>query len=715
MRSRGVCLPTFDSETLSENVRKALSRCLVTNSSIILFEQAFDLIRILKDYDRNQVSTSAVPVQKNDKNNLSRFLDFCSEMEGHLPRLNLIWLVELHLERYSPGNHLFGGCPALYDFGENMELLRRLAPSLFESTANSCQIIEDVRAIVKTREVDLMGELGLDHPLFLRVRELQKCLRFFEELYKFADLYITSQHASYLLPDGGAQLVMESIIAWYKIVLSLSCAYDRHCKRCDKCSVVSEIQGGPEIDKIVAHEDFEGLPGVIQVALKHVQELCKCLLSFKRALDSPISTISLKINKVLEVASDLERVLKGGFQSSLSEWWVGCIEPGVGDLRRYFKAMKKALDDMDEAFRQLDSESLRDRGMEILWSITLEEIHDRQEPILHLFSQFSSSKKDGGKIAADESFDEEILRKVRKSLARQPDQSRGNEKDSLSLGDEEKHYCLKKLYDHFCDKYMGIPYDLKKKLFCETVRTLQDRLSVACSASLLDAYLPRRFFRFGWFSYYSVMPLILLTLAILFSGWGLFLGLFSLCMVIIFAGFLLVPETGVEKYFSDKENTMALIFGQWLPGFVVPMVLSLSPFVLSDELKAFVYTQIKGPILFLLWIAVFLLFSLFAIWKLQSPLQSGKCKNTVRILGILWPQALFFSFFMPIILQNPLNGSKETCITFFRLGSGVIKIPRVISINAWKVSFFAYPAPSLIFSVLCLFVAVFLEGFYRKR
>ncbi len=705
-------LTNFDDIELSDTIALALKNYLSTVSSVTLFEHALIVIEALKKNDK-EASKKGSKKTTRKRIGLQEFLNFCTDGVSS-PRLNLLRRIYDHIYRYKPEGIGGSNRPSLYNFGEDLELLRRLSPSLFEPRGEPCRIIEDIRVLIDFEDKELIKELGIDHPLFSRIRELRNFLRSLDELQKFISFYRDTE-ATYYLADSQAMLMLKSVIAWYKIILSLSCAYDRHCRTCTEKFEYYMIQGGPDIDEIVGHEDFEGLPEIIKYSLKSIQRLCSGLLTLKKSMDSPVSTIKLRINTVLEQISNLDKALSTSSQQILLTWWQHSIKSGLKDIRDHFVGLEETLDDMDDAFKQLDSESLRDKGIELLWSISLEEIYDNNIPIA-LISQprVRIKKQQQIHISPIEKFDIKTLKKLRKTIFRYRKNSSVNlRKAQFPATYEKRQLYIRQVYDHFHDKFLDIPYVLKKKLFNETVKTLQDRLSLAYAADLLDTYLTSSFSLSTLF-YSFIPPLILLVVAMFFSKWELFLVAFPACVYIPFV------LCGIRPYIFGKLNpfhrdtTANLTTRQWLPGFVVPMALALSPFVLSDELKNFVYGKINTLGSFLEWTLVFLLFSLFAIWKLQSPLQKGKARNTFRILGILWPQALFFSFIMPIILKNAtVNSSFD--IQLFKLGALMVNIPQLVSVNFWGIKLKAFPASSLIFSVLCLFVAVFLEGFYRRR
>jgi hypothetical protein len=139
---------------------------------------------------------------------------------------------------------------------------------------------------------------------------------------------------------------------------------------------------------------------------------------------------------------------------------------------------------------------------------------------------------------------------------------------------------------------------------------------------------------------------------------------------------------------------------------------------MSEELSNFLYSQVGSDIRFSLLICVFGGFSLFALFKYRF---STKIGDLGRSFTTLWGQSLFLAYLMPIFLQNvPVlftevgnSKLKNTMLTQKIIGIPrmvEIEIPRIVETMIGKdFHIYAFPAASILFSFLCLFVAIFLE------
>lgn len=279
---------------------------------------------------------------------------------------------------------------------------------------------------------------------------------------------------------------------------------------------------------------------------------------------------------------------------------------------------------------------------------------------------------------------------------------------------------------------MDIPYSFKKVSLGKLIRNLQGKMSLKASSKLIDVSFGRNLTRssiiqklfspaiFPFFpeSSVSFMFYVWFLIALGFvaatvtagkGGFVWFTGGLSVYLIFLIAR-LLKPGLWAGNRLMDETFERELLFGQIMPRFLVPMALCLSPFIMSAELGEFLYVQVRSFERFLFLIVIFGGLSLFALAKCCHSEKKG---NIWRGFATLWGQSLVLAYLIPIFLQNfPLLFDVETNKEAIQalLVADIVGIPRMVELFSYgDVVIYAFPVASVLFSFLCLFVAIFLE------
>ncbi|MCE5335471.1 MAG: hypothetical protein LLG06_12885 [Desulfobacteraceae bacterium] len=667
--------------------------------------------------------------------NPDRVLKRLSEDKANSPRLEFLDKIWDNLAFSSRSTSTVSlRPPTLYDTAEYVELLRNAFPRLFPdgAGANPCVMEKDIYFLSNISE-DSLSCLDAQHPLFPgRKREESKLMRYSLAVVELRDSFREFSEYDGSEDDEGIA-TLQSIVTWHQIVMSLSGAYERHCIKCARssgCDVKDVISGAgcrtapyrltpdhPGKEKALLTRTF------ISHCRAQLERIYGTIGEFNAALKHSSSSIDIRIDDVLKEADCLRDLLKTEAGSGLWAWWRAALSPGLEDLTRFFDGVRRALRTTESALASADSDCLRRMSENILKSLNLEQIYDLRHPEFLKFLR-DHATEDGSHCSS--------LAKIRKSIGRlvkdpvkpealpAPDSCGSAEDeatDTQTLGE-----LYKDLYDR-PDQFMNVPQQLKEKLFRQIVQALQNRLCMGSAADLLDAYWGRhqsRWLRIPAAFLFPLMPrfsfralqyvwMVLLTafgLTVWFDAWTVFtMGLFlwlGLAMARLSSE---ARKETLDLREKGYEGYPKLIWNQLMPGFLVPMFLLLTPFALPGGMMHYVYEDIMDAGKLIACIAIFVAFSLLAIWKLQRTQEPFR--NILVVFGFLWSQAFVLSFLAPLFFHRPGTGE----ISFALLG-----IPWSAALHTSRhQTYSVYPIASLAFSVLCLFAAVFLEGLYRKR
>lgn len=630
-----------------------------------------------------------------------------------LPRIVFLESLFSKKKHLFPSDAIVDHSP-LYTLAENIELLRNIFPGLIDSSSNpeECLLYHDFEHTIENRR--LLRFLSTNHPLYLELHKNKIVLDYLRSFFDVLKIMEGTGSSSCHLHDQGLKLIAKCIRGWFLMTISLSGAYYRHCKRCKRCSLDVPVPGFIEISEAVRHENFEALPAFIKKCMKEMEKVALRIKEFKQCENEDPLGQKFGIDRAMESALKLEALLKSPVKEkrALTQWWTTALSYALGDIIRFFNEMASIIEEFEYAFERLDSAELKKKGLVLVKSITIEEIYDQKQNgtnhLIHALDAFYGSKR--GKDSW------ETLAKFRHNL-KKPEYKIPHQENGLDI-----KKLLSRLYHDLYGKYMNMPVSIKKGLLAKTIQNLQTRLSLHHAAELLDAYSGR--FRSVWQPIDAIFLLPFFATCSLQSLGGLWLPVSAgFTAAIIFKNFqwyllgLLFYFIGVAlKLFTSSSDIRLgfvsfrhLIWSQFMPEFLLPIILSLTPFVLSEELKSFVFTKIDNPIEFFTWILFFALFSLLALAKLQSHLQEERLKNAFSLFGFLWSLSLFFAMLMPLVLHN----------TEFNIENSITElwgIPRVVTLfEIANEKYLFFPAASLVFSFICLFVAIFLEGLYRKE
>lgn len=654
--------------------------------------------------------------------------------QGEYPNPKILELVWNKLSYYFSGETYEKKRLPLYEVFEDLELLNNYLNVAkaksdkieCEDRQYQCLLVEIIEGVKNISDDQVIDSVGVSHALYDRWKRGQKIYRRFISVMAMENEF--KKYCEKTLDQGNAPAinVFSALTGWYKFAISLGGTFNRHCLLCNQkenCKkTFSHINnserniykvffpGVNELESIKVHERFPIMDEEFIGLFSQLHEFVLRYMTFVYSLDKPIEQIledQKKLKEKLDQLCFYSRIhldkISEEKGSKLWVWFIGEVLFVLDDVKLYFQTLEYGLKEVNERIYRLDSEDLLNDGLVLIESITIEEVLDMR-----------ANKAKATALLSDFPDDSESVKhKINKLLPlRQALKSQSiNPKATVNVDklEEKSKNKLAKIYKkHYSESsYMNMSYRLKVNLIGQYIKELQKRLAVVDSANLIDTYCgKRKIFSTKMIFWFPIPIIVGFILSAHFDRISVFI--LTIIGIGAFAAFCIIkPNIGHGKIGILPKEIGRM---QFLPEFVVPIILSLTPFVLSDELKTFVFNSINKPLLMIVYIVLFSIVTCFSIWKLQEQFVKKKIRNMIAVFSILWPQSFIISLLIPLALQN----HPET----FKVPSDemILHIPRVIPLFKFDESvWYAYPCASLVFSVLCLFAAVFIEGLYRKQ
>ncbi|MEZ4599149.1 MAG: hypothetical protein R2940_05105 [Syntrophotaleaceae bacterium] len=606
--------------------------------------------------------------------------------------------------------------PSFVRICEYVELLRQLKAD--RADQDRCLWHQGLPGLFKMRESELMAMVGVDNPMLQSIRSARQKISFLLGIY---DLALTAgmgdperlnalRQEAHL--DASAKEFLEVLIAFYEQVLRLGETMDRHEPHCRECRRgIRPLLNSGALKSGWSHGSVD--------LTKRLNEVRLVLHSVREAIkhERAVSTVFERARSAL--SGFAEQGASGTTPFSLS-----LIAPGITDCLNFLQSLRRLEDEILELLENGDEGQIESKAQELLLSISLEEAYDRpntdlQEKLQVLYPSGSSGHAIKNPIL-------ESLLQGRRSLKRQRKSASPADKNYTSST------CLRAMHLSGQELLLDLPYSFKKASLGKLIRNLQKKMSLKGSSDLIDVsfgrsltrssifrklFLPATFpfspagsasFMFYFWLLFA-MGFIAATATAEKGGFVWFTAGLSFYLMMLTVRFL-KPGWGTKDRLLDEKLERELLFGQIMPRFLVPMALCLSPFIMSAELGAFLYVQVRSIERFLFLIAIFGGLSLFALAKCCHSENKG---NIWRGFATLWGQSLILAYLIPIFLQNfPLLFDVETHREAIQaiLTADIAGIPRMVELFSYgDVVIYAFPVASVLFSFLCLFVAIFLE------
>ncbi len=662
-------------------------------------------------------------------------------------RMELLEAVSSVAVKIGEGRKISSAAPPLYRLAEYAELFHQL---LKWKQEGNCLVWDSLKKLHDLDEHKLTAILGINPLLYgfrlakqrmdlpLRVKALQNWLK--QE----------SRGETSSLSDESHIDFIDMIENFYELALFLSGSKERHCRGCEKQCIKDLDKEEPVLlpparNLLTSYQKIKDIPGTPDV-LEHIEKVSRSILDFFAKQGKELPIIKSSADETILLLEKLQQRLKqiDAEQKDNPSWWVHPIQDAFENIFGFFCIIRSELKAFELLLNSGDAGAKEETARDLLTSLTFEQMFNQKPDLINLALErlFEGQREITIKGLT------EVRSWFRSQKSRTGDQQGGNKVPRPEL--------LRKLYETRHEELMDMPALLKKNLFSLIVKKFQDDLYVSSSAKLLDAFQGR-----NKRNIFGLDPLVSLPLACfikpfrktsiqsIFSAWLPVVAGFAAAVYLPFssgfkwytgllAGWFILSLThlvGQGRLFAsgfekidfpnpDQSNPVSvmenhkdicigrLISGQLLPHFVVPMLLALSPFVLSDELKTFIYEQVETGVRFISVIVVFGCFSIFALYKLQNIEGKRSISNVWKLFSTLWVQSFIFAYFMPLLIQaNPiLDKSKEY------VEKDILGIPRMLVLcEVGSTPVYVFPVATILFSFLCLFAGIFLEGIVKKK
>jgi hypothetical protein len=653
-----------------------------------------------------------------------------------------------HLSKLS---HSSQDQPPFYRIAEYAELLGQLKQW---KNDEGCAVWEGLNQLHELPQKELIGFLGINNPILPVVRSSQERLEL--PLYIRQILKTDKDLSGDTFTDQSHLKFMEVALAWYELALFLSGSKERYCKKCRECiselPEIQEVAMPPALKLISACKDLTGMPEHLCPLFQDISGIAQSTQKFFENQNQEPSLVLSHTQETLDLIQNLHNRFKGLRKDQKKDlmWPEKLIEDALWDVHAFFLQLAETLETFERVLASEEIEVIEKWGLDLLKSLTVEQIYDQKADLLpealeRLLGQYESDE-----LLDKSGSDLDAVREVRSLFVAGKTTTDQGEPDQNRLAE-----LLRRLYESEHEALMDLPATLKKNMLGRVIDCLQDNMCLGSSADLLDAFQGRKARVLPVIDPLFCLPVCPGTsLRAIFSAWipiaagflaavftyeqgGLiwFTSLFALWLGCILFQLLgsgrwlschyekideweeplarnkeVNREAGVVK--SREKPIGKFVSGQLLLRFTIPMILALSPFVMSDELKEFIYLQINSSGRFYSIIIIFGAASLLALAKLQPGRIQGRYKNLLRLFAALWAQSFAFAYFLPISLQNsPLIKTAEN-MDIQRI-SGIPRLVKMGEIGGMSV--YAFPVATIIFSFMCLFAAIFLEGLVKKK
>ncbi len=608
--------------------------------------------------------------------------------------------------------------PSLVRIAEYIELLRQLSPE--DEQNHYCLWQNGITFLRDYSEAALTSTIGVDNPMLHEIRAANEKTDFLLKLYELSQIagsYDESRVESITKDahlDLSAREFLSVAVNFYEHVLQLGETQSHHSEYCSKkCPFKKSFSHKTYLADTVQSKMLSY--SIYQRSIQRILGVQKSLSKVQEGLSGNLEMLSSLIKRAREDLTNVFEDDSFDYHSHMKD----IINYARDDALRFIDQLESHNTSILDLIENGNDSQLYEKGEDFLVSLTIEQIYDRQDIDLRKHLQnFIRHGEDA--VSKSLSIFRNTLKKPHKSYLQS------------DTNDQSVSNYLKEIYLKNYDNLIDIPLSYKVNVFSKLVESLQKRINLKQSARLIDAYFGRKSrligglrniissLLFPLYSNASVTSLFNIWI-VLIAGFaaGIFTASkggffwFTIGLSLYWVLFLLnlvFPNWHSRKREFDSRLERKLILGQMMPRFLVPMALSLSPFIMSDELNMFLYNHVQSVERFTTLIIIFGGLSLMALYKVCK---KNKIGELLLAFATLWAQAFSLAYLIPIFLQNmlylrdPIENSNAIAEM---MQAKIAVIPRMIALFGYgNVTIYAFPAAALLFSFLCLFVAIFLE------
>jgi len=720
--------------------RAEVSRFLLAKGSLHAVQEAVRLAEIAERLEHEQKQL---------------FLDSLDAVA--VPERMQIFLSVFELIRFVSPHHASPPAdPPFFRIAEYTELFAQLKKWPVDE---ECIVWNSLRQLYQLPDKDIIKHVGVNNPLLETLRWAKKRIELPLTLNEVKKRLIdASNYNDSLFYEKNHLLVLDVLLHWYELTLFLSGSKERYCNMCRHCT--EERFDKPYLALPPAQNLIKVCDKLSGISDEETEifELLKLIAVETGKLfeiqDKDPNLIIQKAQNISTNITELKDSLSRRGNSLQSRFWYNTfIYECVHDQQAYFDRIVSTLTHFNHVLSSNDTDQIEALGCCLLRSLTMEQVYDHSGKLLPIALELLVGHDDFAK-PRDVRQELQLLKKVRARFIERKKDAHG-----VTQSNSRQAELLRRLYLSEHEDFMDLSPALKKNMFGRVIAFLQASMSLDQAAEFLDAFQGRKERKIPGIDPLFRLPLSSrVSIKSLFSGWipmiagffaavtyadqgGFFWYTLFLCVWLLGVLMQIVGSGRFLSSYTEKINAAgwqvgalqkekpfqagpgesrpvgAFVSGQLLLRYVVPMILALSPFVLSDELKTFIYNHVQTPERFFSVILVFSAFSVFALFKLQTNIVQNGAKNLICLFSILWAQSFAFSYFLPVFLQNmPAIIANDQQKIENMLNDSIVGIPRLVELlKLGDMTMYAFPAATILFSFMCLFVAIFLEGLVKSR